>query len=86
MASFAKGDKSVITVSQDGTARIWDVDYPPPPTTTALRELVCHVLFAGAREFTHHEMVDPLLWGRSNLKAPCERGSFFGFDAIMSGH
>ena len=86
MASFTKGDKSVITVSQDGTARIWDVDYPPPPTTTALRELVCHVLFAGAREFTHHEMVDPLLWGRSNLKAPCERGSFFGFDAIMSGH
>ena len=87
-AQFSPNGKWLLTASEDNTARLWDVALARidprneiNSTTPGDRQgNICRKNLIGAQAFDNVEMRDPILFGRDELRNPCERIGWFGIE------
>jgi hypothetical protein len=76
-AAFSIGSTEVVTVSEDKTARVWDIRWLTQYHGQALIERVCQEKLIGARHITVRDIeISPLLSGREGEDV-CDPPSWF---------
>jgi WD40 repeat protein len=60
-AVFSPNGRRVVTVSDDQTAKLWDLDLVTQYRGPDLRDVVCNERLNGAMRFTSADAIDPIL-------------------------
>lgn len=79
-AAFSPNGSLIISVSRDGTARIWQVDPLVRMLPDRRADSVCRERLIGAQSFSDEEMKDPILRSRDDLRNPCDRAGPLSFE------